>query len=114
MVQIIGVLNVRRCKIIIIGIIPPTLQYDYEIQNGPKTHHPFEGSDENRVRFTIKMNKLLKEYCHKYSFIYFNPYSYYTKENGTLKYELSDKTVHFGDNKYFLEKIYELVNSFNN
>lgn len=40
-------------KIIVVGIIPPTKQYDYEIIHGPILHEfPFVGSDEDRVRFT--------------------------------------------------------------
>ena len=49
-------------KIIIVGIIPPTKQYDYEILHGPILHEfPFVGTDEDRVRFTNKVNKLLEE-----------------------------------------------------
>ena len=103
----------KHFKIIIIGIIPPTSKICYENKNGPITHeYPFIGSDEDRVRFTNKMNNLIQEYCDNNNFIYFNPYSYYTRENGTLKYELSDSTVHLGDTNYFLEQFYNLINSF--
>jgi len=105
--------NVKQYKkIIIVGIIPPTSDKEFDNQN-PK--HPFVGSDEDRVRITYKMNKLLEEYCNKnINFIYFNPYSFYTKDNGTFKFEYSDTTVHLGDNTYFLDKFVELYNSINN
>ena len=102
-------------KIIIVGIIPPTNKNDYEILNGPIMHEfPFIGSNKNRVRYTNKMNKLLKKFSIINNYIYFNPYSYYKRPNGTLKFELSDNIVHLGDNSFFLEKFIELYNKINN
>uniref|UniRef100_A0A6C0D060 SGNH hydrolase-type esterase domain-containing protein n=1 Tax=viral metagenome TaxID=1070528 RepID=A0A6C0D060_9ZZZZ len=96
-------------QIIIVGIIPPTLQYDYENLHGPILHEfPFVGTDNDRVRYTIKMNNCIQQYCIKNNYIYFNPYDYYTRDDGTLKYELSDSTVHLGDNSFFLKKFIEL------
>ena len=99
-------------KIIIVGVIPPTKQYDYDILHGPILHEfPFVGSDEDRVRFTDKVNKLLEELSISNNYIYFNPYSYYTREDGTLKHELSDSIVHIGDNSFFLKKFIELYST---
>lgn len=96
-------------KIIIVGVIPPTKQYDYEILYGPVLHEfPFVGSDECRVRYTNKVNKLLEELSIINNYIYFNPYSYYERLDGTLKHELSDSTVHLGNNLFFLEKFIDL------
>ena len=96
-------------KIFIVGVIPPTKQNDYEILFGPILHEfPFMGSDEDRVRYTFKVNKLLEELSNKNNFIYFNPYNYYTRDNGTFKFEFSDNNVHLRDNAYFLEKFIEL------
>jgi hypothetical protein len=96
-------------KIIIVGIISPTRKSDYQKINGPVLHEfGFLGSDEDRVRYTKKVNKLLEELSIKNNYIYFNPYSYYERPDGTLKYELSDKLVHLGDNSFFLEKFVEL------
>jgi hypothetical protein len=98
-------------KIIIVGVIPPTKKNDYERINGPVLHEfPFLGSDEDRVRYTKKINKLLEELSIINNYIYFNPYSYYERLDGTFKYELSDKLVHLGNNSYFLEKFIELYN----
>jgi len=96
-------------KIIIVGVIPPTKQYDCEIINGPIVHEfPFVGSDEDRVRYTNKVNKLLEELSIINNYIYFNPYYYYERPDGTLKHELSDSIVHLGNNSFFLEKFIEL------
>ena len=96
-------------KIIIVGIIPPTKQYDYEILHGPVLHaFPFVGTDDDRVRYTNKVNKLLEEISNNNNYFYFNPYSYYTRLDGTLKHELSDRTVHLRDTSFFLEKFIDL------
>jgi hypothetical protein len=96
-------------KVVVVGIIPQTKQSDYESLNGPITHeYPFVGTDEERVRYTSKMNKLLEEKSIENGYIYFNPYSYYTRLDGTLKFDFSDSTVHLRENSYFLEKFIEL------
>ena len=96
-------------KIIIVGIIPPTLQNDYEQLHGPIMHeYQFVGSNENRVRYTEKMNYLIEKSCNINGYIYFNPFFYYTRPNGTLKHELSDTMVHLGENSFFLENFLEL------
>ena len=94
-----------EAKVVIVGVIPPTSQSDFNEQNH---EFPSTGKDEDRVRYTVKVNKLLEELSLENDFIYFNPYSYYTRENGTLKFEFSDNTIHLGDNSYFLEKFTEL------
>ena len=97
-------------KVIIVGVIPPTRQNDYESIYGPITHDfPFVGTDEDRVRFTLKVNTQLERLANKNRFTYFNPYLYYTHEDGTLKHELSDGTVHLGDNTHFLEEFYKIL-----
>jgi hypothetical protein len=88
--------------IVIVGVSPPTDQADH-------THDhplPFIGSNSDRVKYTDELNRLLKEYCVKYNYKYFNPYLTYRRSDGCLNYDLSDKCVHIGNTSYFL-------NSFN-
>lgn len=102
-----NILNYK--KIVIVAITPPRNQAEFEKEHGPITHeYPFVGSDDDRIRFTNKMNNLIEVFCNKNNYIYFNPHSFYTGEDGTLKYELSDSNVHIGNNTYFLEKFREL------
>ena len=99
-------------KVVVVGVIPPTKQYDYENLNGPILHEfPFIGSDEERVRYTCKVNMRIKHNCTIHGYIYFNPFDYYTRSDGTLKYELSDRCVHLGNNSYFLEQFIQLYNA---
>lgn len=101
-------------KIIILGVIPPVKQYDFEQINDPLfSDVKFIGSDEDRVRFTNKMNTLLEELSNENNYIYFNPYSYYTRPDGTLKYEFSDGKVHLGENTFFLERFNDLYTKIN-
>jgi hypothetical protein len=98
--------------IIIVGIIPPIKRKEVEDKYGAITHEfPFVGTDEERVRFTNKTNKLLETLCKENNYIYFNPYSYYSREDGTLKYECSDGINHLRENSVFLDKFIELINS---
>ena len=81
--------------------------------NGAITHeYPFVGTDEERTRFTNKVNFLIKVYCDKYNFIYFNPYYHYADKNGILKSELSDGNVHLGENSFFLQEFLLLLSKF--
>lgn len=102
--------NIKICKkVVVIGVIPPTRQSDYENLNGPILHEfPFVGSDEDRVRYTVKVNKRIEHNCIQFGFVYFNPFHYYTAPDGTLNYDFSDACVHLGNNLYFLEKFKEL------
>jgi len=108
----------KNIQVVIVGVIPQTRQYDYEVRHGPILHEfPFVGTDADRARYTNKLNKRLEEKCIEAGsgYYYFNPYDYYTREeDDTLKYELSDRIVHLGDNRYFLEKFSELYTQITN
>ena len=103
-------------KVVLVAVIPTTKQSDYENMHGPIDHDfPFVGSDEDRARFTTKMNTLLEQICNENpDFIFFDPYPYYKREDGTLKFELSDTYGHILQNAFFLEKFEELYTSIHN
>jgi hypothetical protein len=96
-------------NIIIVGVVPPTKKEDYEKFNGEVTHEfPFIGMNEDRVRYTYKVNKLLEELSIQNKYLYFNPYDYYTNVDGTLNHELSDTFNHILYNTHILDKFVEL------
>jgi hypothetical protein len=105
----------ENTNIIIVGIVPPTYKLDHETLENYDTKNMFPtiGTNENRVRYTYKVNKLLNENANKNNYVYFHPYSYYTREDGTLKPELSDNILHIGNNTYLLEKFEELYKEIN-
>jgi hypothetical protein len=104
--------NIKNAKIIIVAVIPPTRQEDYESLHGPITHQfPFIGTNEDRVRYTMKLNSRLSELCSTHSLQYFDPYSSYKNTDGTLDFKYTDKIVHigYGMNINILNSLYELI-----
>ena len=108
--------NITQYKaIIIMAISPPTAAKDHEqckihseVTGGPI---PFVGTDEDRVIYRNHMNKLLKEGCSRLGYIFFDPYDTYTREDGTLKYELSDNCIHVGQNSNILNEFSKLYDT---
>ena len=109
-------------RIIVVGVIPPTTRSEYEGVHGSLVESerqyihgvdkqnlvPFLGTEAERVRYTTKVNALLEELCATHGYIYFNPYAYYTRADGTFTYELSDRWVHLGNNEVFLDAFMKL------
>ena len=106
--------NITQFKaIVIVAISPPTASKDHEscnihseITGGPI---PFIGTDSDRVIYRNRMNELLQEGCSKLGYIFFNPYSFYTRDDGTLKYELSDKCIHVEQNIHILNEFQKMM-----
>ena len=101
--------------IIIMAISPPTSAKDHEpckihvdAVGGPI---PFVGTDSDRIIYRNFINKLLEEACRIHGYIFFNPDDPYTREDGTLKYELSDKCIHVGKNALILSEFEKLMTS---
>jgi len=104
--------------IVLVGISPPVAMEDHL---PCKTHSvtaqgplPFVGTNSERVKCTAYMNMLLKIACTSHGFIYFNPYDIYTRDDGCLKYELSDTCIHIGESSYFLDEFNKLYHSISN
>jgi len=103
--------NVKVYKAIIIVAVPPPADSN---DHTHKHYLPFIGTNEERVRYTLHMNKLLEEYCNKYGYIYMDPFNFYKREDGCLNYTLSDNCIHVGNNTHFLNEFYKLYASINN
>jgi len=96
--------------IIVTSILPPCQQAEFESVHGKITHeNPFQLSDTDRVRFRERMNTLLREYCQENHFVFFDPYEFYTRADGTLKFEYSDTSVHIQENNHVLQLFKELI-----
>lgn len=93
--------------IIIVGVPPPVDSEDHTHIHTPTI--PFIGTNSDRVIYTNYMNTLLKSYCAEYKYLYLNPFSYYTRNDGCLNYSLSDNCLHIGKNEYFLKAFYEVL-----
>lgn len=97
-------------RVIVMGIIPTTRIENFEILHENKSKYPFVGSNEERKRFTDKMNKLIRQKCEEHGYVYFYPYDKYTDTEGYLQYELSDKCVHVEDNSNIITDFLNLLN----
>jgi len=107
--------QIKMYKAVVIMAVPPPVASEDHAQcnlHTPSTGGPlpFVGTDSDRVIYTQRMNELLAEGCSKHGFVFFNPFSFYTRENGTLKYELSDNCIHIGNSEEFLKEFYSLMN----
>jgi hypothetical protein len=108
--------NITEFKsIVIVAVSPPTASKDHEqckihseVTGGPI---PFIGTDKDRVIYRIRINELLEEGCSRLGYIFFNPYAFCTRDDGTLKYELSDKCIHVGQNAIILGEFQKLITS---
>jgi hypothetical protein len=99
---------VKAGRVVVVAIIPPTTNHEYlaEVVDGG---FPFVSSDADRVRYTQRINIELEAACARNHFTFFNPYARYTREDGCLRRELSDRNVHVGNSTYVLELFQHVV-----
>jgi len=92
----IGVINANRNQgqkhIGIMNINPPVLFEDLSLYYPSDIGGP--SRPELTLRFTRKMNFLLKQKCSEFNLLYLNLHDAYVNEDGSLKKDLSDGNVH--------------------
>ena len=86
-------------KVCIYNVVPPIQKHN----TAENPHFPYLGSDDERKKYVLYFNKMLKEYCILHNFIFFDVYNNYTDENGFLSKKLSDGNVHIR-NGVFIDK----------
>ena len=96
-------------QIIIVAVPPPTDPKDHTHTDVHGTVLPFIGTNSERVQYTAIMNRCIERNCLEYGYTYFNPYSFYTREDGCLNYSLSDGCIHIGDTVRILDEFEKLV-----
>lgn len=106
-------LLIPNLYIVVASIPPPTRQSDYENTNGPLASdhpHPFVGTDEERLLYIRELNKRINNMCQCNNWRFLDYTSYYSDDDGFLKYFLSDYTVHIGEqhNQWILDTLNEL------
>jgi hypothetical protein len=88
----------------IVSVVPPSRYYKEQTD----IYFPFIGPDEDRSRYTCKINSRLKKKCEEKNLLYINIYDAYKDAEGFLPKEYSDGDVHIKDKskiKSILEKI---------
>lgn len=88
--------NIRFKKICVFNVVPPVIN-DGSIHND---EFPILGSDLDRLNYVLYFNSKLKEFCHKFNYLFFDVYDKYSDNNGFLNKELSDNNVHIGNSLY--------------
>ncbi len=73
---------------IVYNVIPPTLD------GGGNPDYPAWGSLSDRVRLTKQLNEELKRLCNQNQIYFLDVYEAYSREDGSLRIELSDGNVH--------------------
>lgn len=84
------ILYKNNIKICVYNVVPPSRAFPV----GSNHPHPFLGSDEERKLYYNYMNSKIKELCKMNNFIYFDIYKQSCDENGFLRKEFSDGSVH--------------------
>lgn len=97
-------------EIAIMSVVPPVKfysgNYNSEANNSA---YPFVGPDEDRARYTKKINIKLQEKCVENNLVYINVYDYYRDDDGFLIKELSDGGVHI----FQRDKVSEIMKELN-
>jgi hypothetical protein len=93
-------------RIIIVAVVPPTIQSAYENVHGPITHEwPFVGTDNERLNYTHKVNHELKIQSEKRGHLFFDPFDFYKDTDGFMRLDLCDQYfVHVGNNAHLLQE----------
>lgn len=95
----------EKLKHVIVSVVPPVRMEDFYRVNPPlPAEHPFPfvGSDERRVEITKDMNRRLETKAREHEYRFLDINTHYTRDDGTLKFELSDGICHVRDNAFIL------------
>ena len=90
-------------NVCVYNVVPP-IQKHNKVEN---PEYPYLGTDEERKQYVLYFNKKLKEKCIEYNYIFFDVYEKYIDENGFLRKDLSDDSVHIRDGSHILSFINE-------
>lgn len=105
-----GISNIRKLynniKICVYNVVPPVAREKEEnkwMESGSAS--PAAGTDIQRKKYTLYMNKKLKEYCILNNCIFFDVYNKYVDNEGFLNPVYSDQNCHISDPIYLTEFI---------
>ena len=99
----ITISQIKLKNVCVYNVVPPIQTYN--TQENPE--YPLLGTDEERKEYSLYFNKKLKEKCIQKKYIFFDVYNSYIDENGFLRKDLSDDTVHIRNGVYITNFINE-------
>ena len=101
------ILNKQNYKYIAVpSIVPTTRQSD-------SNYVPENITDIDRIRYTKKINKILSNELSKHNMYFLNLYDHYVDNEGFLKAELRDDSIHIIHTNYMDTKLLEMIEYFN-
>jgi hypothetical protein len=89
----VSISQLKLKHVCVYNVVPPTQKYN----TWENPDFPYVGSDEERKQYVLYFNTKLKEKCIEKGYIFFDVYNHYTDENGFLRKDLSDDSVHIND-----------------
>ena len=92
--------QIKLKNVCLYNVVPPIEKYNTFKGGYHNTEYPHLGTDEERKQYTLYFNEKLKEKCIEKQYIFFDVYNNYIDENGFLRKDLSDGTVHVGNGIY--------------
>jgi hypothetical protein len=79
-----------KIKVCVYNVVPPSKKFG----TAENFEFPFLGTDEERKTYVLYFNKALKSKCEENGFIFFDIYDNYLDEEGFLRKDMSDGSVH--------------------
>jgi hypothetical protein len=89
----VSISQLKLKHVCVYNVIPPTQKYN----TWENPDFPYLGTDEERKQYVLYFNTKLKEKCIEKGYIFFDIYKHYEDENGFLRTDLSDGSVHIND-----------------
>lgn len=95
--------QIKLKNVCVYNVVPPIEKYN-TVEN---PQFPYLGTDEERKQYVLYFNKKIKEKCLDKKYIFFDIYNNYIDDNGFLRKDLSDNSVHIADGVYISNFIKE-------
>lgn len=93
----------KTVKVSVFNVVPPVRRSE-ALEN---KEFPFLGSDQERLDYVKYFNSKVKEHCIKEGFIFFDIYDFYADQEGFLRKDVKDESVHVKDSVFFKKFIEE-------
>ena len=97
--------QIKLKNVCVYNVIPPIQKLIFNTCKN--LEYSFLGTNEERKQYSLYFNKKIKEKCIEKEYIFFDIYNNYTNENGFLKKDFSDGSVHIRNGIYISNFIKE-------
>jgi len=99
----VSISQIKLKNVCVYNVVPSIQKYN----TCENPEYPYLGTDEERKQYVLYFNEKIKEKCIEKDYIFFDIYNNYIDENGFLRKDLSDGTVHIRNGIYISNFIKE-------